>query len=209
MGFRQIIGNNFKVGIWVESAISKDVDTSKKEREKNGQTQLINNIFPNETNVWDYEESGKPYFTNRPEKLSFSHSENVFVCQISETMECGIDVQHYREKILRVPEKFLNQVELDFVNNIENEKKLKVLTAMWSCKETLYKVYGKGFIDYLNLFTIHPFELVSGSLTATADLGDGNKTYLIHVEFTDTFVLAFRTLSPLLPANDGKHILDI
>lgn len=208
MSFSQIQSVDFRVGIWVDSPVLKDAGTSKKDREKAGQLQLINNLFPNDEPLWGYEESGKPYFINRAENLSFSHSENVYACQVSEKIACGIDVQHYREKILRVPEKFLNQTELDFVNQTSTDKKLKVLTAMWSCKETLYKMHGQGFIDYLNLFTIHPFEPVSGMLSATADLGNGNKTYHIHVEFTDTFVLAFHTLLPLLPAND-KRILDI
>jgi len=183
------------VGILVDAPFDKDFGGSKKDREKAGQAELIRQLLPGSDACWDYAESGKPYFTNRHENLSFTHSENVYACQISNHIACGIDVQHYREKIFRVAEKFLNVVELQFVATVPQEKKLKTLTAMWSCKEALYKMYGAGFIDYLNLFTIHPFEPVSGIIRATADFGDGNKLYHLRVEFTDTFVLAFHTIS--------------
>lgn len=190
------------VGIGEIEPFPKDAGLSKKEREDAGKENLIRHIFPDSFSSWDYEESGKPFFRNRSENLSFSHSENVYACQISAKMTCGIDIQHYRDKILRVPEKFLNANELNFIRQVTDENKVKTLTAMWSCKEALYKMHGKGFIDYVNLFTIHPFEPVSGVLQATADLGEGYKTYYLCVEFTDAFVLAFHTLSPLLPANE-------
>jgi phosphopantetheinyl transferase len=182
---------------------------SKKEIENAGKQVLINHIFPDEINTWSYEESGKPYFDHRTEALSFSHSGDVFACQISNKIACGIDVQHYREKITRVAEKYLNEKELEFVSSIPEIDQIKILTAMWSCKEALYKMYGKGFIDYINRFTIQPFKPISGIVVATADFGNGWQDYHFHIEFTDTFVLAFHTLSPLLPANDSKRIFDI
>ena len=174
-----------------------------------GKQALIGHIFLDGENTWSYAESGKPYFDHRPEALSFSHSGDVFACQISNKITCGIDVQHYREKITRVAEKYLNEKELQFVSTVTEMDQIKTLTAMWSCKEALYKMYGKGFIDYINLFVVHPFQPVSGMITATADFGNGWQDYYFHIEFTDTFVLAFHVLSPLLPTNDSKRIFDI
>lgn len=187
------------MGVLVSGEPGPDFGGSKKEREKAGQTELIRRLLGTEE-AWDYEESGKPFFVNREEQLSFTHSENVYACQISRSMACGIDVQHYREKIVRVAEKFLNPAELAFVETVIPGQRLRTLTAMWSCKEALYKIHGAGFIDYVNRFNIHPFIPVSGMVQATADLGAGPCLYHFHVEFTDTYVLAFRTLSPPLPA---------
>lgn len=206
MKFRVIEDKDYRVGVLVEEGVEPSFGPGKKERERVGQQTLIRHLLGN-LEPWEYEESGKPYFVNRSDRLSFTHSENVYACQIAAEMACGIDVQHYRDKISRVTEKFLNPVELDFVATVAPEQRIKTLTAMWSCKEALYKMHGAGFIDYINRFTIHPFRPVSGIVEATADLGAGNQTYLFRVEFTDAFVLAFHTLSATLPANDNERIL--
>lgn len=209
MKISSISNTDFTVGIAIGSHSDVVLSPSKKETEDAGKQALIHSLFPDEVNTWSYEESGKPYFNFRPEALSFSHSADVIACQISKTITCGIDVQHYREKIIRVAEKYLNEKELQFISVVPETDKIKTLTAMWSCKEALYKMYGKGFIDYINRFSIQPFEPKSGMVTATADLGEGWHDYHFHIEFTDTFVLAFHVLSPLLPANDSERIFDI
>lgn len=183
----------------MEEGAESPFGPGKKERERAGQEALIRHLLGH-AEPWAYEESGRPFFTNRGEHVSFTHSENVYACQIAPVMACGIDVQHYRDKIVRVAEKFLNSEELAFVDAVDPELRIRTLTAMWSCKEALYKMYGVGFIDYINRFTVHPFVPVSGILQATADFGPGSQNYSFRVEFTDTFVLAFHTLSPTLPA---------
>ena len=196
---------DYRVGVLVDELVSKEFGTPKKEREKAGQAELVRRLL-GEPAEWEYAESGKPVLVGRSEHLSFSHSENVYACQISTQGACGIDVQHYRDKIIRVAEKFLNETELAFVHSVADDKKVKTLTAMWSCKEALYKLYGEGFIDYVHRFSIHPFEPISGILSASADFGEGPHTRFLRVEFTETFVLAFHTLSATLPANDNNSL---
>lgn len=198
MNFRAIEHPKYRVGILIDAGPEAAFGPGKKEREKAGQQALIRDLLGKDE-PWDYEASGRPFFLNRGEHLSFTHSENVYACQIASEIACGIDVQHYRDKIVRVAEKFLNGTELAFVDSTAPEHRIPVLTAMWSCKEALYKMYGAGFIDYINRFTVHPFEPVSGIVYATADFGPGPQTYSFQVEFTDTFVLAFHTLSAILP----------
>lgn len=207
MKFRKIEYKEYQIGLLVWGDENPGFGPTKKERERAGQEELVRQLLGSPAS-WTYEESGKPVFTDRPEHVSFSHSENVFACQVSEHMACGIDVQHYREKILRVAEKFLNENELAFLHAQPPESHLKLLTAMWSCKEALYKLYGRGFIDYINRFRIRPFAPVSGDVWADADFGDGERPYLIRVEFTETFALAFHTLSPTLPTNDNERLFD-
>lgn len=208
MKFSTATHTDCKVGILVDEPYDKAFGPSKKEREKAGQLLLVDRLLGTGA-VWEYAESGKPFFVGRNESLSFSHSENVYACQVSGHITCGIDVQHYRDKILRVAGKFLNPAELAFTAGITGDRAVRTLTAMWSCKEALFKMNGEAFIDYTHRFTVHPFEPVSGILSATADLGNGDRTYHFRVEFTDTFVLAFHTLSPTLPPNDNKRLFDI
>jgi len=194
------------IGILSDSSIHADLNRSKKERERTGEKELVSRLLPDGLTDWGYEESGKPYFLNRAEDLSFTHCENVYACQVSKTIRCGIDLQHYREKIVRLSGKFLNTNELTFIESIKTEEKVKYLTAMWSAKEVLYKLYGIGFIDYLNKFTIQPFSTADAILQAKADFGQGESLFYIRTLFTADFVLAFHTLSPTLPSDDEKHI---
>jgi phosphopantetheinyl transferase len=163
-------------------------------------------MFPPEGRSWDYLPSGKPFFPDSNTDLSLSHSENITVCQISDSLQCGIDIQHLREKIIRVKEKFLNPVELDFVNVIPADEQAPLLTAMWSCKEALFKMYGVGFIDYVNLFTIHPFAVTAPLIRASADLGEGLRDYYFRLFITSSFVLVFHHGLPKLNTDDIIHL---
>ncbi|MCG9912519.1 MAG: 4'-phosphopantetheinyl transferase superfamily protein [Flavobacteriales bacterium] len=199
MKFIKIEHALFDSGLLILEAKDPLFKLNKREKEKAGQDMLLKKMYPEENTERSYLESGKPYFLNKSSELSLSHCENAIACQVSENIPCGVDVQHYKPKITRLADKYLNTEELNWVKQIQDEQeKIKTLTAMWSCKEALYKMYGKGFIDYINLFTLHPFTAENGTISADADLGDGIKRYHFQAEFTETFVWVFHTLSPTL-----------
>lgn len=199
MKFIKIEHALFDSGLLIIEAEDALFKLNKREKEKAGQDILLKKMYPEENTERGYHESGKPYFLTKNSDLSLSHCENVIACQVSDKITCGVDVQLYKAKITRISDKYLNTEELNWVKQIQDEQvKIKTLTAIWSCKEALYKMFGKGFIDYVNLFTLHPFTAVTGTIKADADLGDGIRRYHFHAEFTETFVWVFHTLSPTL-----------
>ena len=85
-----------------------------------------------------YDAHGKPHFKNSSSQLSISHSHDMVAVSIHEKEACGIDIQLISDKIIRIKQKFLNTKEQSVTNNSVEE-----LTIYWSCKEALFKVYGK------------------------------------------------------------------
>lgn len=85
-----------------------------------------------------YDDHGKPHFVNSSSHLSISHSQEMVAVAINKKEICGIDIQLISDKIIRIKKKFLNDLELSKAQNDPT-----VLTMYWSCKEALFKVYGK------------------------------------------------------------------
>lgn len=85
-----------------------------------------------------YDSHGKPHFKNSSSKLSISHSHKMIAVSIHKKEACGIDIQLISDKIIRIKQKFLNPKEQSETKNDSEE-----LTIYWSCKEALFKIYGK------------------------------------------------------------------
>ena len=206
MSFIEIKNKNYRVGIHLEKRDTSLIELSKTAREKTGEQALMKQLFPPHGKSWNYAESGKPFLPKSNVDLSFSHSENLTVCQLSSSISCGIDVQHYRDKILRVKEKFLNSSELPFTEGLSEKEQVPMLTAMWSAKEVLYKIYGKGFIDYLNAFTIFPFSQSDPLIRADADFGGGFREFYLRLFFEESYVLVFHHGITTLDPDDIIHL---
>ncbi|MEQ8623486.1 MAG: 4'-phosphopantetheinyl transferase superfamily protein [Vicingaceae bacterium] len=85
-----------------------------------------------------YDAHGKPHFKKSSSHLSISHSHNMVAVSIHEKEVCGIDIQLISDKIIRIKQKFLNSTEQSVTKNDPEQ-----LTIYWSCKEALFKIYGK------------------------------------------------------------------
>ncbi|QNL20809.1 4'-phosphopantetheinyl transferase superfamily protein [Hyphobacterium sp. CCMP332] len=102
---------------WLASQCKKQI---KKEK--------VNEILKNQ--------EGKPYLRESTLHVSLSHNKNIAAVMFS-NYSCGIDVELFREKIIRIQDKFLTTKEKkQFSQNIP------ALTLIWSAKESVYKMLG-------------------------------------------------------------------
>jgi len=94
------------------------------------------------------DEFGKPFLIDSDVHISVSHAYPFITCLLNFKESCGIDIERPREQLWRIRHKFLNETELDRCGH-----DLDKLSLHWCAKETLYKIYGRKkliFID--NLF---------------------------------------------------------
>ncbi|NLA24677.1 MAG: 4'-phosphopantetheinyl transferase superfamily protein [Bacteroidales bacterium] len=85
--------------------------------------------------------SGKPF--TKSSFVGISHCDNYASAIVSKNNNVAIDIENFDERILRTAKRFLNQTEKEFCdNNIEKT------TLIWSCKEVLFKLYGKGNVSF-------------------------------------------------------------
>ncbi len=85
-------------------------------------------------------DSKKPLLANEEFHFSISHCGNYAAVIVSENQPVGIDVELISPKIDLVKTRFLREDELALLPRANPQ----LLTLFWSCKEAIYKWYGKG-----------------------------------------------------------------
>jgi 4'-phosphopantetheinyl transferase EntD len=100
----------------------------------------------------------KPFLENEQYHFSISHCGDYAAAIVSKKERVGIDIELVTEKIERVKQKFTNEDEMlflndeykDFLDQFGLEKKIEqeFLTMIWSAKETIFKWYGAGQMDF-------------------------------------------------------------
>jgi phosphopantetheinyl transferase len=100
----------------------------------------------------------KPFLENEQYHFSISHCGDYAAAIVSTNERVGIDIELVTEKIERVKHKFTNEDELLFLNDeykafldqfgLEKKIEQEFLTMIWSAKETIFKWYGAGQMDF-------------------------------------------------------------
>jgi phosphopantetheinyl transferase len=97
-----------------------------------------------------YDINGKPLL-NSIYNISISHSHEIAALVISDNSKIGLDVQLNENKIFNIQDKFLNPSEK---LNIGENPSLKILTMIWTSKESIYKAVdlkGISFSDNIKI----------------------------------------------------------
>jgi phosphopantetheinyl transferase len=103
----------------------------------------------------------KPFLPNEQYHFSISHCGDYAAAIVSKDSRVGIDIEIPVEKIFKIQDKFLseeekNQLAIDnrqWANNTDVENGLQIancqlLTLLWSAKESVFKWYGDGGVDF-------------------------------------------------------------
>jgi phosphopantetheinyl transferase len=96
-------------------------------------------------------ETRKPYLPNEEYHFSISHCGDYAAAIISKQSRVGIDIELQTSKIEKISEKFLSQVELSTFNihpSNGDAPDFSLLTLLWSAKESIFKWYGEGSVDF-------------------------------------------------------------
>ena len=101
-----------------------------------------------------YDEFGKPHLKNG-KFISITHSFTFSGIIISDENPVGIDIEKQRDKILKIAHKFTPIKEYKTIAN--HEALVGKLTIVWGAKESLYKIYGKKKLRFLQHIYIDNF----------------------------------------------------
>jgi phosphopantetheinyl transferase len=161
--------SEYKVGVWLNSEalsyfeanlnlfpeeINEIQNLSGKKLEEWYSSRNLLHLLSGKTNrvpcVKD--DNGKPYLIGYNQFVSLSHSHECTAAIIS-TYHCGIDIQKKSEKIAKIQSKFISERE----KNEHIEMDMLDMHIMWGSKESLFKLYGKGGVDFKKHLYISPF----------------------------------------------------
>lgn len=123
---------------------------------------LLKELFPE----FPYEliriaDTRKPFLENEAFHFSISHCGDYAAVMVSTENRVGVDVEMLTTKVEKVKHKFLSEKELQMIETIAGVSSVQLLTTAWSIKESLYKWYGSGeidFRDHLQIESIHVHE---------------------------------------------------
>jgi 4'-phosphopantetheinyl transferase EntD len=95
-------------------------------------------------------DTNKPFLEDELYHFSISHSGNYAAAIVSNHERVGVDIELVTPRIKGIGQKFLNDEEYRFLGNYEHLPglHLELTTILWSVKESLFKWYGEGNVDF-------------------------------------------------------------
>lgn len=140
-------------------------------------------------------ESKKPFLPNQNLHFSISHCGDFAAAIISKDKLVGIDVELAFAKIENIKNKFLSPAELEVVARAGlrlNMKNYVLLTLFWSVKETIFKWYGKGKIDFKKNMIIQNFSFKNDEGFVEAHFEKGQPVLMkINFKFFENLCLTW------------------
>lgn len=112
----------------------------------------------------------KPYLANERYHFSISHCGNYAAAIVSAKYRVGIDIEIPSVKVERIAHKFIHEKEVAFLNKWQDDPDSptinhQVLTILWSAKESIFKWYSFGGVDFKEHIQLNGFiEKENGSL---------------------------------------------
>ncbi|MEO7305843.1 MAG: 4'-phosphopantetheinyl transferase superfamily protein [Ferruginibacter sp.] len=101
----------------------------------------------------------KPFLENEPFHFSISHCGDYAAAMVSKTHRVGVDVELLNEKIAQIQHKFTDAEELKLfeshpaqggtkLKTCLPERQVQNLILCWSVKESVFKWWGNGAVDF-------------------------------------------------------------
>jgi phosphopantetheinyl transferase len=170
----------FRILLWNCETDLQDQSVPRRPNSSAGEAQnaAIHRMFlqlAGEQYVLEKDEYGRPYLSKPDCFAAISHAGPRVVCGLHDKMPCGLDVERFHPRLLRVAERFLMPEEKAAVNQ---EDPIPMLTLAWSAKEALYKWYGRKKLESKDILLELPEPAEAGQFPARV-MEKGNEHQLI------------------------------
>ena len=158
--FQQQINDSTRLGVWkieeTEEFFKANVTQHRAVTHPHKRLQhlagrfLLQYLFP----AFPYEliqiaDTRKPFLPDEQYHFSISHCGDFAAAIVSKDRRVGIDIEIPTEKISRIMYKFLSAKEHELFHLIQPDKdRIPFSTLLWSAKESVFKWYGNGGIDF-------------------------------------------------------------
>jgi len=204
--YQQTIDRHTKIGIWkIEETeqffletvpLQNEITHPHKRVQHLAGRYLLRYLFPDfPYDLIRIADTRKPFLVNDIYHFSISHCGDFAAAIVSSQKRVGVDVEIFSEKIERVKEKFINKVEENTMVHFAPSNHLnKYLTLMWSCKESIFKWYGSGQVDFkkhMQMQAIHFDERKEVVLSDFLFSRERPKLLKLRSVFLEKFVLSW------------------
>lgn len=135
-----------------------------------------------------YDEFGKPHLKNG-KHISITHSFTFSAIIISDEVPVGIDIEMQRDKIVKIAQKFTPFQEYKTIAN--HSALVSKLTIVWGAKESLYKIYGKKKLLFLENIYIEDFRFSDEKTTGDITYDGIRTSYQVHFTEFEGFTCVY------------------
>jgi phosphopantetheinyl transferase len=195
--FQHQINENTRLGVWkIEESeeffkgnvpIHRDVTHPHKRLQHLAGRFLLQFLFPDfPYQLIQIADTRKPFLAGEQYHFSISHCADYAAAIVSRNRRVGIDVELMRPLVTQLIPKFLSEQER---NMLYRQTILEQSTIMWSAKESVFKWYGEGSVDFrqhIQLQRIH-----EGSETIDCLFAKTNTALTVHYRKFDQLSLAW------------------
>ena len=147
---------------------------------------LIKEIFGEGVTI-THDENGAPLLNGAQGYISISHSATEIAIAINSHHPIGIDIENWRDQLIKVKSRFLSQSEMEVYNTPQ------LMLKAWTIKEAVYKVAQSPGISLADDIMLPPS--IEGNI-AKANTLNGTKEFQIH-EITSTPLRCITLAYPL------------
>lgn len=92
----------------------------------------------------------KPFLADDPFHFSISHCGDYAAAMVSKAYRVGVDVELLNDKIGQIQHKFIYAEQLSALPTPVGMNNIQALTLIWSVKESVFKWWGNGLVDFKN-----------------------------------------------------------
>ena len=133
---------------------------------------------------------GKPFLEESTWEISMSHSGGK-AAVIAAPYLVGVDIQNIVPRISTLAPRFCNREELDGIQASVNP--IEAAHVIWGAKESLYKIYGKGKIDFRKDLAVYPFDYDPNGGQLQCKVLNHNFIHKFYGEYTkiDNFIFVY------------------
>jgi len=146
-------------GVTLTTSVISTLQSCKEHRRKEilGTRHLLNHLLAEAVTIIK-DENGRPSIKEYPQvNLSISHSGDYSAVMLSSFESIGIDIQLHRASIRKIAPKFLYEAEI-------NHSDIDKLHYYWGIKESVFKAWSKGGVDFKSMIQVPPFQLKNGRM---------------------------------------------
>lgn len=198
--FQHQINENTRLGVWkIEESeaffkgnvpLHRHVTHPHKRLQHLAGRFLLQFLFPD----FPYElvqiaDTNKPFLPEEQYHFSISHCGDYAAAIVSRDKRVGIDVEMTTDKIVKIKDKYLSKEEQHLFNTELLPTDNHFLTLLWSAKESVFKWYGQGNVDFKK--HIRLFNHQEGKDTLDCFFTKNESELTIHYRWYSDLVLSW------------------
>jgi len=179
--YQQNINATTKLGVWEiteteafflkKVAVQREIAHPHKRLQHLAGRYLLKMLYPDfPVELIMIADTRKPFLPEEEYHFSISHCRNYAAVIISKDHRVGVDIEMINEKIERIIHKFLSAQEQEM---LKNDSVNRVATLLWSVKESIFKWFGNGEVDFKKHMHIKRIE-ATGNRIAEVDFLKNN-----------------------------------